>query len=173
MIFFLLKIYWTYHMPARLYFILHLCTTWLRFYGLSANVSDKGLFYGLLMHQPPDINGQAHSLFSYFTFLPPSLLFFPFFLLQNETWLMKYLGENGSLSTCWNHFYDAFIFGGVNDAAVCVDISMLDWGLAALPGSKMKEERGKNRQLDPQSCNDLRCSLELIYNCIFKNCVRL
>lgn len=83
-------------------------------------------------------------------------------------------GENGSLSTCWNHFYDAFILGGVNDAAVCVDISMLDWGLAALPGSKMKEGGGKkNRQLDPQSCNDLGCSVELIYNCIFKNCVRL
>lgn len=112
MIFFLLKIYWTYHMPARLYFILHLCTTWLRFYGLSANVSDKGLFYGLLMHQPPDINGQAHSLFSYFTFLPPTSLIFSLFSFTKWDMTDEIFGGKWQLKYLLKSFLWCFHFWG-------------------------------------------------------------
>lgn len=37
------------------------------------------------------------------------------------------------------HDTSAVAFLGFSDAAVCVYISMLDWGLAGLPESKMKE----------------------------------
>lgn len=92
-----------------------------------------GLLYGLLMHQPPNINGQAQSLFPLFFFLT---------IIENEGRLVKYLKYFCSLSTLLKSFlcdfYDGF-FSCFNDAAVCVYVGVLDEGLAGLPEPETKE----------------------------------